>query len=226
MKIILQPLYSHLPFSLNTPVMFLDKKDSKSPVRPLYFICSDDIWKSLKKGTVAFEMYCRRLKGICSAQLLYHKDIGSGCPNQHPHRSRKSLTECSVQIREHCPIYQGIMKHATRCKVLIVLRLFATLSLYYQERQLSWNDSLEVIWKKKHVTFWFWHHRRMSVSHETILDIKCFLLKTLVHLECFIFSRTKGKPYSQERRWMAKSIVCVCTCWQCIAKLKIFLQMC
>lgn len=80
--------------------------------------------KDGKKCTVTFKMYCGWSKGICSTQLLYHKDRRSGCLNGHCVRNRKSLTECRIQRREHCPIYQGIMKHATHCKILIVLRVF------------------------------------------------------------------------------------------------------
>lgn len=90
-------------------------------------------------------------------------------------------------------------------------------SNYLETKALKWFG------KKKHATFWFWHHGRRSVSHEIILVLKCFFLKTLVQLECCIFSCTNSKSYSPERRWMAKTTVCVCICWQCIAKLKRFL---
>lgn len=141
-----------------------------------------------KKCTVKFEMYCGWLNGICSAQLFYHKDVRSGCLNQHCVRNRKSLTECRIQRREHCPIYQGIMKHATHCKILIVLKLLLPFLCIIRKSNYLEATTLKWFGKKKHSTFWFWHHGRRSVSHEIILALKCFFLKILVQLECCIFS--------------------------------------
>lgn len=153
--------------------MFLDKKGSKSPVSPLSSICPGDIFLQKMGKNVQWYLKCTMddQKESVALNWLYHKDIRAGCLNQHGVRDRKTLTECRIQRSERCPICQGITKHTTYCKVLIVLRLFAPLSSYYQEKQLSWNDNLEVIVKTKHITFWFWHNGRRSVSHETILAL-------------------------------------------------------